>query len=487
MRSLFPRSLALAALVFLSCLSASAGEAQRNAGRGHRAPEQASVFHLTVPDHAYDLILTRPERESVTLSVLAYQDSEGWVAYGAKSGEYPMRTPRQSFKKGLPVTIVLGGLEADTRYYYQLRVRRAGEAESENSPENTFHTARAPGQPFTFTMTADSHLDEHTTAEVYLQTLANLRSQQADFHLDLGNLFMTDKHAQRAEAAQQYLAQRYYLGQIGGSTPIFLALSTHDGEASKYEDGSDNCLAAWAAQMRTRYFPNPIPDRFYTGNSAVHPHVGLLQNYYAWQWGDALFVVLDPFRYSSRDRMGDGWGWSLGQEQYRWLEKTLDSSRAKFKFVVIHNLLCGDQASRGGVEIAGGNEWGGKNRDGSEGFRQHRPGWSMPVHPLLVRHHVAAVFKAHDNFYARQELDGIVYQMIPQPSFAGNDRIRDRENYGYQQGVFLGNSGYVRVSVTPDEAKVAYIRTRLPKDERDGHRNGEVAHEYTILPASREK
>ena len=62
----------------------------------------------------------------------------------------------------------------------------------------------------------------------------------------------------------------------------------------------------------------------------------------------------------------------------------------------------------------------------------------MPVHQLLVRNHVAAVFKAHDNFFARQELDGVVYQMVPQPSFAGNDRIRDLENYGYRQGTFIG-------------------------------------------------
>jgi hypothetical protein len=66
--------------------------------------------------------------------------------------------------------------------------------------------------------------------------------------------------------------------------------------------------------------------------------------------------------------------------------------------------------------------------DGTEGFKEHRSGWTMPVHQLLVRNDVAAVFKGHDNFYARQDLDGIVYQMIPQPSFAGNDRIRDLEN-----------------------------------------------------------
>ena len=98
----------------------------------------------------------------------------------------------------------------------------------------------------------------------------------------------------------------------------------------------------------------------------------------------------------------------------------------------------------------------------------------MPVHQLLVRNHVAAVFKAHDNFYARQELDGIVYQMIPQPSFAGNDRIRDLETYGYKQGTFLGNSGHVRVAVSPDQVKVDYIRSYLPKDETDNTRMGKL-------------
>ena len=171
-------------------------------------------------------------------------------------------------------------------------------------------------------------------------------------------------------------------------------------------------------------------------------------------------MVLDPYRYSLRQRGGgDGWTWSLGQTQYQWLAQTLATSRAGFKFVFLHNLLCGDQASRGGVEIAGFNEWGGKNLDGTDGFAQHRPGWPMPVHQLLLRNHVAAVFKAHDNFYARQQLDGILYLMVPQPSFAGDDRIRDLQNYGYRQGVFRGNSGHVRVDVSPGKALVSYLKS----------------------------
>jgi len=472
-------------LLFAGLQGASADDAKPAGGRGHRPEGGANVFNIAVPAHPFDLILARPERNSVTLSVLAYQDMDGTVAYGTKPGVCAVETPLRQFKKGEPVDLVIGGLQPDTRYYYQFHSRTPGSGQFTNSPEYSFHTARSAGGSFSFTMTADVHLDEHTSPDVYLRTLANIQADKPDFHIDLGNLFMTDKHATRDEAAGQYLAQRYYLGQIGCSIPILLTLGTHDGESGKDNDGSVDCLATWSNQIRKRYFPDPVPDGFYSGNNLPKPHCGLPQNYYAWEWGAALFVVLDPFSYSIRQRGGsDGWGWTLGEAQYRWLEQTLGKSRAKFKFVFIHNLLCGDQAARGGVEVAAFNEWGGKNADGSDGFKEHRPGWDMPVHRLLVSNHVAAVFKAHDNFYARQELDGIVYQMIPQPSFAGNDRIRDLEAYGYKQGSFLGNSGHVRVTVSEEEVNVEYVRSVSPKDETVQNKNGAIADHYEIKSKS---
>ena len=467
--------------VFVSGVYALASDDNLDNAHGHRVQGATNCFNVDVPAHPYDSILTRPEKNSVTLSVLAYQDMEGSVAYRTQSAACTVQTPVQQLRKGAPVELIIGALQANTSYYYQFRSRPSGAEPFTNSPEYTFHTARPPGDSFTFTLTADAHLDEHTSPNVYRQTLANIRADRPDFHIDLGNLFMTDKHGSRAEAAEQYLAQRYYLGLIGTSIPVFLALGTHDGESGRYDDGSENCLATWSNLTRKRYFPNPVPDDFYAGNRTPTPQCGLLQDYYAWEWGDALFVVLDPFRFSIPQRGDrDGWGWSLGLEQYRWLEQTLEHSQARFKFVFIHNLLAGDQAARGGVEVASFNEWGGRNADGSDGFKQHRPGWDAPVHQLLVRNHVAAVFKAHDNFYARQELDGIVYQMIPQPSFAGTDRIRDLEAYGYKQGTFLGNSGHVRVSVNPDKVTAEYIRSNLPQGAPTQHNNGEVSDSYII-------
>ena len=50
----------------------------------------------------------------------------------------------------------------------------------------------------------------------------------------------------------------------------------------------------------------------------------------------------------------------------------------------------------------------------------------------------------------------------------------------YQSGVKLPNSGYLRVTVSPEQVKVDYIRSFLPKDETARNKTGDLAHSYTI-------
>ncbi len=261
-----------------------------------------------------------------------------------------------------------------------------------------------------------------------------------------------------------------YFGQLCQSAPLFLVLGNHDGESPRGRGGEADSLAVWSNLMRKRYFPNPLPDSFYTGNSAKHPEAGLLQDYYAWEWGDASFVVLDPFWFTANQRgRSDNWRRTLGAAQYQWLKRTLESSRAKFKFVFIHHLVGGaDNQCRGGAEAAPLFEWGGRNPDGTEGFKQNRPGWPAPIHQLLAQNRVAIVFHGHDHFYARQDLDGIVYQEVPQPGDP-HGSTRSAAEYGYKSGTMLGSSGHLRVVVSASQAKVDYIRP-----------DRSVAHSYSI-------
>ena len=460
------------------CLALAAGVLTAQQGQP-RGPQGS--FQTDVPDHPLDVILGRPTATSITLSVLCYADAKAYIAYGTAPEELNLRADVLELKQGMPQEIALTQLKPDMRYYYQLR-DPAGKALPGNEGGGTFHTQRPVGSKFVFTVQADSHLDENASPELYRRTLANALADAPDFHIDLGDTFMTDKHAGRDSAAKQYLAQRYYLGLVGRSSPVFLVLGNHDGEDGKLLKGGADSLAVWSNTMRKRYFPNPVPDAFYTGNATKDPLGGQLQDYYAWEWGDALFVVLDPYWHASGRRGDDCWGLTLGSEQHKWLKKTLESSKAKFKFVFIHQLVGGlDTQGRGGTEAVPFGEWGGKNADGTDGFADHRPGWDVPIHQLLVRNHVTIMFHGHDHLFAKQDLDGIVYQEVPQPGYPGNGMPpRSAAEYGYKSGTILGSSGHLRVTVSASKATIEYIRAFLPREESEQRKNGQVGYAYEV-------
>ncbi len=435
-------------------------------GQGDNASQNLT---LDIPAHSMDVILGQPTDSSIVVSVLAYTSQTISISYGTASGNYTSQTNPVSLQANVPQTIELTDLQPNTLYYYSL-----------NGVENIFHTARAPGSTFTFTIQADSHLDSNSNLRVYLQTLANERADHPDFVLDLGDTFMTEKYKPYTSAEQQYLAQRYYLGQVAQTASLFLVIGNHDGEGTPRNAGYE--MSDWAASMRTMYFPNPVPGSFYTGNITPDDTVGDLQDYYAWEWGDALFVALDPYWFTPpKGDTTDQWNQTLGLEQYQWLKTTLENSQAKWKFIFIHQLVGGlDQNGRGGVEVAGFYEWGGKNADGTWGFDTQRPGWDMPIHQLLLANHVTAVFHGHDHLFANEELDGIIYQEVPQPGVTRSNDTRNAAEYGYLTGVILGSSGYLRVEVTPEMVIVEYVRAYLPTDERAGQVSGQVDYRYTI-------
>jgi hypothetical protein len=447
-------------------------------GRSSKGGPESGTFLTEVPAHPMDIILGRPTGESVTLSVLTADTREGFVTWRSDDSSAAERTPTQTFAGGEPVAIVLGHLRPDTSYRYRVNTRAIGAAGFTVGEEHAFHTARPPGAAFTFTITADSHLDANATPAIYERTLANARSDAPDFHIDLGDTFMTEKRRNFREALQQYLAQRYYFGQLADSVPLFLVLGNHDGETGGGLDGTDESMAVWSNLTRKRYFPNPEPDAFYSGNVTPDPRAGRLQDYYAWEWGDALFVVLDPFWFTPRGRGADDmWSRTLGRPQYDWLARTLELSHARFKFVFIHHLVGGvDRQSRGGVEASTLYEWGGRDVEGRDVFRQERPGWPMPIHAMLVRHRVTAVFHGHDHLFAEQELDGILYQEVPQPGHS-HGGARNAAAYGYNEGTIIDGSGHVRVTVSASKATVEFVDALKSSGGR-----GTVVHRRILTP-----
>jgi phosphodiesterase/alkaline phosphatase D-like protein len=447
-------------------------------------------------------LLGRPTNNSVTLNVVANAAVEGYVQYGTESGSYSDQTGVVSALANLPLEITLNGLQSNTRYFYRMLYRRTGATAWIARDEHAFSTQRSPGSTFTFTIAADSHINIlFGDASLYQQTLLNAGNDQPDFHLDLGDTFAMDNVNTQAQAYNAYLAQRPFMGLLSHSVPIFLALGNHEQEERWHLDDTGNPATSrpvMGANARKRYFLNPIPDAFYSGNidkpSASISGDQLPEDYYAWEWGDALFVVIDPYWYtgvkpfignigggeSSDVGSGDRWDWTLGPEQYQWLKQTLENSRAKFKFIFAHHMVGGtEDYVRGGANGVPFTEWGGYDEDGTTwGFDSRRPGWYAPIHRLLVENHVSAFFHGHDHEFAHEERDGVVYQLVPMAAdatygFGSFQLYHEADPFTLR---VLPNSGHLRVTVSPTKTTVDYIKAFLPGDGF----NGELAYTYDI-------
>lgn len=461
------------------------------AGGGRRRPPAALALPESVTaQESFSILLGRPTGTGITVSLLSARGGEGYVEYASGREAHPLRTPLTRLPAGVPVEVALAGLRPDTRYRYRVYTRETAEAPFSASPEQTFHTSRARGSSFTFALQGDSHPErsqQHDPA-LYAHTLLAAAADRPDFYLTLGDDFSVDTLRNvTAEAVRAvYLRQRAFLSLVGQSAPLFLVNGNHEQAALANLDGTPNNVAVWAQTSRNTLFPQPAPDAFHTGDAQPVDSVGLLRDYYARTWGDALFVVIDPYWHSpqavdnafgTRDKGGRGgrrdlWGITLGDAQYQWLTRTLENSHARYKFVFTHHVL---GTGRGGIEEAGLYEWGGLDRNGADLFAAKRPGWTRPLHQLLASTGVTIFFQGHDHLFARQQLDGVVYQTVPEPADP-NGTLYNAQ--AYRSGDVLPNSGYLRVTVAPDQATVEYVR------ESPGHR-GEVAFRYAVPARTR--
>jgi hypothetical protein len=242
----------------------------------------------------------RPTASSMTVNVVADTAIEAYFEFGTQSGVYTGQSSVVSAAANEPLVAVMNGLLPNTHYFYRTRYRQTGASTWLARDEHSFWTARSAGSTFTFTVTSDSHVNVGGlgNANVYSRTLQNIGNDAPDFDLDLGDTFAMDNVTTQAQAYTSYLFQRPYMGLISHSVPIFLVLGNHEEEEGWHLDDTGNPATSkpvMGANARRRYFLNPYPNSFYFGNSdnsAVFVDGDhLTGDYYAFQWGDALFVA----------------------------------------------------------------------------------------------------------------------------------------------------------------------------------------------------
>ena len=439
----------------------------------------------TVSGQTYNELLGRPEDKSMTISILSDKKADVYWVLGTEPGQYRDSTGQFELSAGIPFVTAFSDLKPDTKYYYRTnyRLNEAGAA-WQPGPEHTFHTQRAAGSAFTFTVESDEHLyDKKGVRSIYKICLANQAADDPDFLFSMGDTFGDDHTPLTTTSADMdrlHRDYRQYLGAICPSVPFLFCLGNHEGEFNYYlkQTPPDN-IAVYGTLWRKYYYPNPFPDGFFTGNTDVEPYgMGNPENYYAFTWGDALFVVLDVYRYQSETSAKPGkWDWTLGFTQYSWLRNTLEKSTSKYKFVFAHHTL---GQGRGGASTARFYEWGGYNADGvTWGFDENRPGWGKPIHRLFADNGVTIFFQGHDHLFAQEVLDGVIYQEVPMPSDS-TYQIGMLANADSYLSNTVGGTGHLRVSVSPDDVKVDFVRAWLPADTGSLYHNGEVAFSYSV-------
>ncbi len=256
-------------------------------------------------------IVGRPTFESATINVVA--------GPAPVTVEFEFMPPEEapitaSLKAEEAHDLLIDNLEAGTEYRYQLTAR--GD-EREETAEGRFVTQREPGTPFTFALVSDTHLPapapewtDPAIAQLFFEeileflqgrteigetirrAMASIRDQRVDFLICLGDMVHYWRGfngplppARVADFA--YLDLRAHLGQTTAETAFFATLGNWDSESGWQPER----LQRVAREARLKYLPNPQATTYRQGGG---PH----EDYYAWTWGDALFVVLNVATYT---------------------------------------------------------------------------------------------------------------------------------------------------------------------------------------------
>lgn len=448
-------SLSLAAIcASLSLAAICASLSLAAVGCGDRSPEEKASE--STPDDVseeYNVFFGCPTQTSMILSVIAPDDREWAVRWGEDIEHLWGRKTGQQAREGIPVEIKLEGLAPGNRYCYQIVA--VAEEEESGSQEGTFHTQPKSAEPFVFTITADSHLlvgHPRKETDPSSRTLLRVAGENPDFHVTLGDDAVT--HSARFIAPDLNFAQlcyrnfRDHFQPVARKAPFFCAIGNHEGEGWIDESfGLNKHLAEISRTARQRYVPNPDADTYPQGGSPD-------QNYFAWSWGDALFIVVDPHSYSST-RPLEPESWTLGTEQLAWLEKVLTTSNHKWKILFQHHLVGGSPLPAAMY----GNE-NPYNNYGRGGAAFAHVGEQAVINRLMKQKGGKIIFKGHDHVFADEVHDGVRYTTCPRLFGDGKrppkwSRIPGGEKLypnGYDVAV-----GYVRVEVAPGSLEVKCI------------------------------
>lgn len=295
---------------------------------------------------------------------------------------------------------------------------------------------------------------------------AYLRADGAEYDLivHLGDAQIGESASSSETCATRHEVWRNFWAPVLKLGTVVFVLGNHEGEAGYQQNGGEAPRQMWDTYWRKQYLSLPASATYPEGGEggawdsaadwrptgtsddgvtwdyddpayiatyieALGPEAYTdLQNFYAFTWGNALFVVLDVFRYTepgdpavwlgggSRTRPGPTW--TLGLTQRAWLETVLSGSSAPYKFLLLHHLP-------GGEQIHQPTKWYGRgsganltphvvDADATSPYYGHV--WDPEdwwLHQLCKTHGVTAVIKGHDHKFCHVVKETVHYVSAP--------------------------------------------------------------------------
>lgn len=407
--------------------------------------------------------LGKPTHSSITLNLVAGEKNiVCYVKYreNSKSQDKTWQQvediPINAFS---PADMQLTNLIPGTLYQYELYARPGDGKDFQKVMAETFRTQRSDPTSFSFAMLSDAHITpfHRDRSEILTQTSASVLSRRPDFMFMLGDNFQTfSSHGGPMTESKfgpiLYAQLRHGLGACPSSIPVFKLLGNWEGENGWHPDRE----RSWARQARMAFIPNPGVETYPEGGSKD-------EDYYAFTWGDVLFVALNVTGYTLSDHamqspVGKPDDWTLGDKQKAWLFEKLSKSKAKWKLILIHHTVGGNA----GDDV--------NSRYGRGGGRAARVGEQALIHQWMKQFGVSALFYGHDHVFTDIPVDGIHYVCV---GSAGAPWKFTTSITGYEK--YWTPSGYTWVDVEQDKLKISFVKPDLADPK------GKVLHTFDIV------
>jgi phosphodiesterase/alkaline phosphatase D-like protein len=354
-------------------------------------------------------------------------------------------------------------LSPATRYQYRVLLDAGTDQSLRPVATGSFRTQRNRAASYTAVLLTDAHTGSFPEGSQPVLTLdkvvQNASRARPEFVLDLGDNVAwpgSREYGQKSPeaAVEAFACYRRQIGPLSINSPHFPVIGNWSGESGKFPEKSIEMVAG----VRQAFLPGP--------NHLTYPQGGSeREDYYAFSWGDALYVILNIQTYSKPSRpdelpsltmdVNQVTEWTLGEKQMAWFATTLGKAKERFRFVCMHH-------------PAGGNAGNAANTIyGRGGARSWNTGEQARIHALMKKHRVQIFFYGHDHVFVDDVVDGIHYAL---PGSCGAPWKFTRQETGYER--FWPDSGHAQLEVTPDKASVSFINL-----------NGEVLHTFSVVPA----